>query len=120
MHLLSKRIRLSMDEMPNKDLALVAKKCGLDVATKLILHLQGVSIHVPQKALKKVADKYIRENYDGHNAKELAVVCGVCVRHVYGVVGEGPKKKAAARKPVKKPEKKPMKRPARSAAIRSR
>ncbi len=91
MFLLTKKTKLTMDEMPNKDLRLVAKKCGLDVATKLILHLQGANIRVPRRALKKVADKYIRENYDGRNAKDLAAVCEVSIRHVYGVLNGGKK-----------------------------
>lgn len=89
---------LTIDEMPNEDLRLVARKCGVEVANQLIIHLQGVSIHVPRRALKKATEKYIRENYDGHNVKELALACGFSVRHVYGVLNLG---KNGDRKPNK-------------------
>lgn len=81
-----KDIAITIEDMPNEDLLFVAKKCGVDVAIKLMLHLQGLSINVPRNSLRKVRARYIREHYNGKNIRQLAVDCQVSIRQVYGVL----------------------------------
>lgn len=94
MDLKYKNIVLSKEDLPNDDLLLVAEKCGLEVAIRLMNQLQGLTINIPRNALRKVVSRYIREQYNGRNAKQLALECQVSVRHVYGILrkerrGEG-------------------------------
>lgn len=86
MNIWDKNIKLTMDDMPNGDLMLVAENCGIEVATKLMLNLQGVTINVPRGAMRKVVSRYICEHYNGSNIKQLALECHVSIRHVYGVL----------------------------------
>jgi len=86
MNLPYKNFRITMDDMPNEDLLLVAKNCGLEVATTLMLRLQGLTISIPRNAMRKVIARYICEKYDGGNIKQLALECDVSTRHVYAVL----------------------------------
>jgi Mor family transcriptional regulator len=86
MNLLDKNIKLTIDDLPNEDLVLVAKSCGIEVATQLMVNLQGLTISIPRSAMRKIICKYISENYNGKNVKQLALECGVSTRYVYCVI----------------------------------
>ena len=86
MDIQNKDIAITIEDMPNDDLLFVAKNCGIDVAVKMMLHLQGLSISIPRNALRKVIARYICEHYDGNNIKQLAVDCQVSIRQVYTIL----------------------------------
>lgn len=78
---------LKPEELPG-DLQLVARECGLDVALKLAEKLGGINIYVsPLKSvLKKRKKEFIRENFNGANCKELAVLTGYSEMQVYRIL----------------------------------
>lgn len=86
MLLQDKNIAFTIDDLPNEDLVLVAKSCGIDVAVKLITHLQGLTISIPRSSMRKIVCRYISEKYNGKNVKQLAMECGVSTRYVYCVI----------------------------------
>jgi hypothetical protein len=77
---------MSIDQMPNDDMRVVAQECGVDVARLLLRKLRGASILIPRRCYNKIADKFILEKFDGTNAKKLASVCSYSLRNVYRVV----------------------------------
>lgn len=82
---------ISIEDMPNEDLVLVAKSCGIEVAAILLQKLPGLTINIPKTGMRKIANRYICDNYDGSNTKDLALECGVSIRHIYSVVGKSKK-----------------------------
>jgi Mor family transcriptional regulator len=74
---------ITIDDMPNQDMKLVAELCGIDVAVKLLQELGGVGIMIPKFGFRKVIQKYICDNFDGTNAKRLALELGVSLRFIY-------------------------------------
>lgn len=77
--------KLTFEDLPNSDMKLIADLCGLDVATRLMTELPGLSINIPKEGLRKLKNRYIADQYDGSNAKQLAVECGVSIRHIYNL-----------------------------------
>jgi Mor family transcriptional regulator len=78
--------KMGIDEMPNSDLKIVAKECGVEVAITLLKTLPGAVINIPKRAFNKVADQFVIGNFNGHNAKQLARVCGYSLNHIYRIV----------------------------------
>ena len=78
--------KMGIDQMPNDDLKVVAKECGTDVALALLKNLPGAVINIPKRAFNKVADQFVIGNFNGHNAKQLARVCGYSLNHIYRIV----------------------------------
>ena len=74
------------------DIALVAEQCGIDVAVTLVMKVGGTQLSVPKYALKRAAIRFIRERYDGTNAKVLALATGMTERFVYDTVANAPVK----------------------------
>jgi Mor family transcriptional regulator len=79
---------LTPEDMPNRDLKIVAELCGTEVATKLLKELGGIQISIPQNGAKRVLQTYILKRYDGTNVKELAIDTGISERHVYRMLSE--------------------------------
>lgn len=75
------------------DIALVAEQCGLDVAVRLVTRVGGTQLSVPKYAFKRAAIRFVREHYDGNNAKMLALATGMTERFVYDAVATAPFKK---------------------------
>jgi Mor family transcriptional regulator len=76
-------------DLPNEDMRLIAERCGLDVAVKILQELPGVAFFVPKNGFQKVLTAYIRHSYNGTNAKVLALATGMTERYVYEVVRQG-------------------------------
>lgn len=75
-------------DLPNDDMQLVADVLGIEAAFLLILELGGIQLCIPKSGLKKLAEKYIRANFDGSNAKALAVKCHVSTTFVYSCLSK--------------------------------
>lgn len=71
------------EDLTNEDMRLVADLLGLEVAYMLIKELGGIHLNVPKRGLCKLHEKYIQENFNGDNAKQLALKCRVSVSFVY-------------------------------------
>ena len=80
---------ITIDDMPNTDMRLVAEACGIDVAVKLLEEMGGIQLSIPKNGFKKVIAKCICDNYNGRNAKELALKCNVTERYVYKLCSNG-------------------------------
>jgi len=85
---------LTIADMPNDDMKLVAEQCGMEVAIILLEKLNGIIIYIPKIAAdKRFIKKYVNENYDGRNAKNLAVEIGVSEQYIYKLLaGDNGKK----------------------------
>ena len=81
---------VTIEDMPNSDMRLVAESCGIDMAVKLLEELPGIGIFIPKFGMKKLVDKYISSKHNGSNAKEIAIRCGVSERYVYQLVRVDP------------------------------
>ncbi|HNW37161.1 MAG TPA: Mor transcription activator family protein [Candidatus Ozemobacteraceae bacterium] len=82
--------QITIDDMPNDDMRLVAETLGVQVAVDLLRHLGGITLSIPKRGLGKLAERLIRAEYDGSNAKRLAVQYGVTERFVQ-IVANGQK-----------------------------
>jgi Mor family transcriptional regulator len=84
------KVLLSMepDEMPTPDLRDIAKVFGVRMAIKMVNDFGGSMFYVPQfDCFKTQINKFIKSNYNGHNAREIANACKVSIRYVYKIVG---------------------------------
>ncbi len=63
---------MTVDDMPTKDMKLIAESCGIDVAIRLMSKLRGgLHIYTPNFWQKKIVKKYILAN-PHKSAKEIA------------------------------------------------
>jgi len=83
---------ITIDDMPNNDMRLVAEVVSVDFALALLQHLGGMQLNIPKHGLKKIRDRVIREQYDGSNAKRLALRFNVTERYVQQVANGKPPK----------------------------
>lgn len=79
---------MTVNDMPNGDMRLVAELCGIDTALLLMKHLGGVNIYVPKMIERRIMAAYVQRHYDGKNAKNLAVRMGKSIRFVYSLLQE--------------------------------
>lgn len=79
---------LTIEDMPNADMKLVAECCGIEIALKLLTSLPGISISVPKFGIRKIARDYIIKNYNGKNAKKLAFETGLTENYIYKILRE--------------------------------
>lgn len=78
--------QLTPEDMPNRDMKMVAELCGVPVAINLIEQLQGVNVYVPKGGDMRMIRKLILKHYNGHNAKELALELKVTEAFVFKVM----------------------------------
>ncbi len=88
---------MSQDDLPNDDLKDLAQVCGMETAIKLLKELNGIHIYIPKDGFKKVIDRFIIKNFNGTNAKKLAIICDISEVHVYEIIRKEDSKKAANR-----------------------
>ena len=79
---------ISIEDMPNGDLKMVAEICGMDVAVKLLKELGGINIYIPQNGLRAVMRRYVKKQFNGRNAKDLANELGISLTSVYRLLKE--------------------------------
>lgn len=86
---------VSIKDMPNSDMELVAELCGIDVAVLLLQQLGGTQISIPKLGFRRLVERYIVTHYTGNNASELAVRLGVSQRFVFSVLERHRKQRQA-------------------------
>ena len=79
---------ITIDDMPNDDMRLVAETVGLEMAVTLMQHMGGITLSIPKLGMKKVAIRVIQKQYNGSNGKRLALKLGVTERFVSQVANE--------------------------------
>jgi hypothetical protein len=79
---------LTIDDLPNEDIRIIADFYGIEFALKLLNDLSGVIINIPSCALKKIRNNYICRNYDGtkKSCMSLALECGVTEAYIKRIV----------------------------------
>lgn len=59
-----------MIDLPD-DLEFIASSIGREPATKLMQDCGGRKIYIPKRVSKTVIIKYIKQNFDGRNKKQI-------------------------------------------------
>ena len=77
---------LTIGDMPNADMRLVAEACGVETAVKLLTELPGIHISIPKAGVRRVIWAYVRKNYNGKNIKKLALEVGLSENWLYGIL----------------------------------
>lgn len=79
---------VTIDDLPNDDLKLIAREAGLKHAMLFIFLFSGAAVTIPNNPFTKLRDNYIMNNYDGTKTSinKLAIECGVTQRHVYRIL----------------------------------
>jgi Mor family transcriptional regulator len=88
---------MSCDDLPNEDLKDLANVCGIDMAIKLLQGLNGIHIYIPKDGFRKVVERFVIQNFDGTNAKKIALACDISEVHVYEIVRKEDAKKSENR-----------------------
>ncbi len=70
---------LTIDELPNEELKLVADIFGVKITIKFMEELPGTLINIPKTGLNKCRNQYICQMYDGSKSSRmrLAIKFGV-------------------------------------------
>ncbi len=79
---------LTIEDLPGKDMKMVAEYCGIDIAVKLIEEMPSMAIYIPKSSVNQLAKDYIRKNYNGSNVKKLAAKTGYSEKQVYRILHE--------------------------------
>ena len=79
-------INITIDDMPNADMKLVAETCGVETAVKLLTELPGIQINIPKAGVRRVTWAYVRKNYNGKNIKKLALEVGLSENWLYQIL----------------------------------
>lgn len=80
--------KITVEDMPNRDMQLVAEQCGVEVAAALLDRLNGICIYIPKLGDRNLIKRYILNHYDGSNAKNLALELSVSEQFVYKTLAE--------------------------------
>jgi Mor family transcriptional regulator len=65
---------------------IVAEECGVDVVLSLFEHAKGASFYVPKSGLSAIYKSYVVRNYNGHNARNLALALRITQSQVYRIL----------------------------------
>ena len=81
---------LTIEDLPNQDLQIIASVVGFDVAIRLISELAGFEFTVPKHSLSHLKNKYIAKKYDGTKASrfELGKRFGIGERSIFRIAKE--------------------------------
>ncbi len=74
---------IEIEDLLEKDTALIANKVGLDVLIKLWEYLPSFNLYISTIPITKAKMRYIERFYDGGNAKQIATRLGISERTFY-------------------------------------
>lgn len=77
---------LKPGDFSSGDLALVEDCLGSDIAFALAAEMNGIQITIAKNALMPIKKRYVRENFDGSNQKNLAMKTGLSLSTVYSIL----------------------------------
>lgn len=79
---------ITMENLPNEDLNIVATVIGLDATIALMCELPGILISVPKNATLPAKIAYIKNVYDGTKQSriKLAKLCDLSENYIYRVI----------------------------------
>ena len=70
------------------DTRLIAEECGIESLIKMYEIFNKTSVNFSESHLKDLKKQYVREYFDGNNAKQIARKLGVSQRFVYEVLND--------------------------------
>ncbi len=75
---------ITIDDMPNNDMKMIAEQCGIETAIDLIDKFGGLAFYIPREisSFRKAMVRYAKKNFDGRNLRELALELGVAQKTV--------------------------------------
>lgn len=78
------------DDLQNETMQELAELVGMEGMLRIVESYSGMVIYVPKldSLLKSIRDRHIREEYDGTNAKRLALRYGVSESWINRVANE--------------------------------
>jgi len=78
---------ITMENLPNEDLKIVAAIIGLAPTIQLMCEVPGMLISVPKNATLKARVEYVKKHYDGSKKSryELSKTCGLSENYIYRV-----------------------------------
>lgn len=79
---------ITINDIPEGAMRLVADLCGLDVAVSLMQNMKGLTISVPSNGFEKIEKKIILDEYDGttETLKKLALNLDLNEKTVRGIL----------------------------------
>ena len=78
---------ITMENLPNEDLKIVATIIGLNPTIQLMCEVPGMLISVPKNATLKARVEYVKKHYDGSKKSryELSKTCGLSENYIYRI-----------------------------------
>lgn len=67
----------------SSDSLLIYQECGVEVLVKLWEKFGGMPFYISNEPLTKLKKIYVKQAYNGTNAKRLAMELNVCERFIY-------------------------------------
>ena len=61
---------------------MINESCGIDTLLQLMVNLPSITIYISHKPLMAAKKEYIKQKFNGHNAKELAIKLSVSEKFV--------------------------------------
>lgn len=78
---------LSPEDMPNEDLRDLAILFGVPFVITLVREYGGAHFYIPKGSIfKKQIELFVKNNFNGHNSRELANACGCSTRKINKIV----------------------------------
>lgn len=79
---------ITIEDIKHPDLRLIAERCGLEVAIKFYQNLRGITISIPNNALREFQESFILQNKSKYRTKELALMLSLNERTVEQIIIE--------------------------------
>lgn len=81
---------ITLEDLPNQDLQIIASTLGMDIAIKILVALSGFSFAVPSYSIMHLKKRYVLKNYDGTKISrfKLAKECGLSERTIFRIYKE--------------------------------
>lgn len=78
---------ITIENLPNEDLKIMAAIIGLDATIKMMCELPGIIISVPKNATLQAKTDYVKKHYDGSKKSryELAKMCDLSEGYIYRI-----------------------------------
>lgn len=80
--------KMAVEDMPNEDFRLIASELGVDFAVQLLELMAGMWLTVPKCWNQKVAARYVKENFNGENVRNLVIETGLSQSKIYRILNE--------------------------------
>jgi len=75
-------------DLLNGDVALIADALGLDILIRLWREFPSITLYISTKPLNAAKKRYVRQFYDGNNAKKLARLLDCSEKFIYQTISK--------------------------------